>query len=288
MTAESESAIADLRGLSARIGRDPLLAQASSGNTSVKVDGVLWIKASGKWLAHATQEESLVPVDLAEVRACMRRNVEFAGSYTSPLGNALRPSIETAMHAVLPQRVIIHVHSVNTIAWAVRQDGLARLTERLAGVPWQWVPYVASGLPLAREIEQAMLCSSDTNVFVLGNHGLVVCGEDFNSAETLLSEVESRVAISARRGPESTGVLLAEIAGSPQWRLPENTDVHGLGTDAINRRILRGGILYPCQAVFLGAPAPLLPDSVRLPLAMKRFEGEYGSPPFWIVEGRVW
>jgi rhamnose utilization protein RhaD (predicted bifunctional aldolase and dehydrogenase) len=61
------------------------------------------------------------------------------------------------MHAVLPQRVIIHVHSVNTIAWAVRQDGRARLTERLAGVPWQWIPYVPSGLPLARAIENAML-----------------------------------------------------------------------------------------------------------------------------------
>ena len=123
MTVRNESAIAGLRALSARIGRDPLLVQASSGNTSLKADGVLWIKASGKWLAHAEREEGLVPLDLAEVRACVRRNVEFAGTYTSPLGNALRPSIETAMHAVLPQRVIIHVHSVNAIAWAVRQDG---------------------------------------------------------------------------------------------------------------------------------------------------------------------
>ena len=85
MTVQNESAIAGLRRLSARIGRDPLLVQASSGNTSVKADGVLWIKASGKWLAHATREESLVPLDLAEVRACVRRNVEFGRSYTSPL-----------------------------------------------------------------------------------------------------------------------------------------------------------------------------------------------------------
>lgn len=29
-----------------------------------------------------------------------------------------------------------------------------------------------------------------------------------------------------------------------------------------------------------------MPNSVPLPLAMERFEGEYGSPPFWIFEGR--
>jgi hypothetical protein len=27
----------------------------------MKLGGILWIKASGKWLAHGTQEEMLVP-----------------------------------------------------------------------------------------------------------------------------------------------------------------------------------------------------------------------------------
>ena len=33
----------------------------------MKLYGVLWIKASGKWLAHAGREEILVPVDLDEI-----------------------------------------------------------------------------------------------------------------------------------------------------------------------------------------------------------------------------
>ena len=93
MTIKNESEIADLLELSARIGRDPLLVQASSGNTSIKLDGILWIKASGKWLAHATEQESLVPLDLAEVRECVRQHVYFAGSCLSPSGNPLRSSI---------------------------------------------------------------------------------------------------------------------------------------------------------------------------------------------------
>ena len=39
--------------LSARVGQNPLLTQASTGNASMKLDDRLWIKASGKWMADA-------------------------------------------------------------------------------------------------------------------------------------------------------------------------------------------------------------------------------------------
>ena len=126
-----EGEVASLLDLSARLGRDPLLVQASNGNISIKLDGVLWIKASGKWLANANQEETLVPVELADVKESLRCNVEIA-QYIA-LSSQLRPSIETAMHAVLQHRVVLHVHSVNTIAWAVRQDGPRQLVKLLSG-----------------------------------------------------------------------------------------------------------------------------------------------------------
>jgi rhamnose utilization protein RhaD (predicted bifunctional aldolase and dehydrogenase) len=115
------------------LGHDPLLVQAGSGNpTSVKIDGVLWIKASGKWLANAAREEILVPVDLVEIKSCIQRKKDFVAQYTNLSGHRLVPSIETAMHAVVPRSATIHVHSVNTIAWAVREDGPAHLADRLA------------------------------------------------------------------------------------------------------------------------------------------------------------
>ena len=98
--------------VSARLARDPLLVQAGSGNTSVKLDGVLWIEASSKWLAHAAQEEILVPVDLVEIKSCIQRKTNFVAQYTSPSGHRLVPSIETAMHAVVPRAATIHVHWV--------------------------------------------------------------------------------------------------------------------------------------------------------------------------------
>ena len=39
--------------------------------------GFLWIKASGKWLAHAMREDVLVPVELAEVRESIQKNTRI-------------------------------------------------------------------------------------------------------------------------------------------------------------------------------------------------------------------
>ena len=109
-----------LRQLSSRIGHNLNLVQAGGGNTSIKHDGCLWVKASGKWLIHAMEEEIFLPVPLADILNCLTENREHVQEYVTSSGATLRPSVETSMHAVLPHRVVVHVHSVNTIAWAVR------------------------------------------------------------------------------------------------------------------------------------------------------------------------
>ena len=47
MSATNQAELTSLRELCARIGSDPLLTQASTGNSSIKLEGTLWIKASG-------------------------------------------------------------------------------------------------------------------------------------------------------------------------------------------------------------------------------------------------
>ncbi len=278
----SRSEVASLLELSARIGRDPLLAQASTGNTSIKLDGILWIKASGKWLADAEGDEIFLPVDLTDARERLQQNRDLAETDAGSSASRLRPSIETFMHAALPHRVVIHVHSVNTIAWAVRRDAQAQLNERLSGLRWHWIPYVASGLPLGQEIRKVVSCRPDTDVFVLGNHGLLVCGQDCNAAEDLLWEVERRLHVSPRVVPEPRRALLAQFARVSQWQPADTGTLHALGTDPTARRILKGGVLYPCQAIFLGQMPPMMPCSV--PFSEVRNRAECGRP-FLIVEG---
>jgi len=276
----SGQALDPLRDLSARIGNDPLLIQAANGNTSIKLDGVLWIKASGKWLARATRERMFVPLDLAEIRDRVRAGMEIGTNFPDDL----RPSIETAMHAVLPHRVVIHVHSVNAIAWAVRVDGPSQLKERLTGLRWRWIPYAASGLPLAGEIAKATADEPKTDVFILGNHGLVVCGEDCAAAEGLLRRVERRLRIVPRRFPKPDITVLSMISRFPRWRFPDVELLHALGTDAVSRKILKTGVLYPCQAIFLGTAIPIWPPAAALAGVAKSTREGAKTPRFVAVE----
>ena len=153
----------------------------------------------------------------------------------------MRPSIETAMHAVLPHRVVIHVHSINTIAWAIRSDGIEKLTARLRGLHWQWIPYSASGIPLAREIELAMAKAKNANVFILANHGLVVCGQDCTAAEELLCEVERRLVIPPRSFPMADRAVLGNTARFSGWQYPDYDSLHALGTDKAALKINPNG-----------------------------------------------
>ena len=277
-----------LRELTRRVGSNPLLAQASTGNTSIKLDGVLWIKASGRWMADAQQNEILIPLDLAEVhRECLQRDLDPAERYPGA-------SLETAMHAVLPHPVVLHVHCVNTIAWAVRGDARAQLQQRLDGLRWRWVPYVESGLPLARAVRNALSAGdADINgaahaadVFVLGNHGLVIGAENCRAAEHLLSEVGRRLAISPRRAHPADYTVLAEASAGSLWDLPDDDAIHALATDPVSRAILAGGLLYPCQAIFSNSSTPAFFRSIACSDSPDQWASRYRSRPLLLIEGR--
>ena len=244
-----------LRELSARFGSDRLLVQASSGNTSMKIDGTLWIKASGKWLIDADAADFLIPVQLARAKRCLRARTAI------PEANSVadfRASIETAMHAILPQKVIAHLHSVNAVAWAVRSDALQQLSDRLSRFHWKWIPYRHSGADLAETIADVSSRFPRTNLWMLGNHGLVVCGESCDSTEQLLAEVERCLRVDMRPLPEPDASASKQSVAASGWRAPEYAAIQALATDPVSRKILSGGVLYPCQALFL-------PSTVRVP-----------------------
>ncbi|RWQ68117.1 MAG: class II aldolase, partial [Mesorhizobium sp.] len=68
----------------------------------------------------------------------------------------LRPSIETTVHALMPQRVVLHVHCVDTISLAVQADCEAQIAKRLDGIEWAYVAYRRPGLPLAQGIAERL------------------------------------------------------------------------------------------------------------------------------------
>jgi rhamnose utilization protein RhaD (predicted bifunctional aldolase and dehydrogenase) len=248
--------MAALKALSARVGADPLLVQAAGGNTSLKQDGVMWIKASGTWLQHALMRDIFVAVAIDPLLSALERDdpacetcADFVRSDLNRLG--LRPSIETTVHASFAHKVVVHVHCIATISLAVREDAEAVLSRMLKGFRWAFVPYRRPGLPLAKEIRHRL--KPDTNVLILGNHGLVVAEETVAEAEDLLDEVVrtlTRPARPMRAGPEPQ---LASLARESPYDPSPDPGVHSLALDQVSLAQVRKGTLYPDHIVFLGA-----------------------------------
>jgi len=282
--------LSELLELSARIGADAALVQGLGGNTSLKRDGVMWIKASGAWLSQARERPMMVPVRLAALLAALDSNdpaCETAAGFVIPELNpqGLRPSIETTMHAALPHRVVLHVHCVETIAWAVQADAQARLAPLLDGLGWSFVPYVRPGLPLTQLMRT--LVRADTTVVVLANHGLVVCGDTVAAAAATLAEVVSRLKRTVRPAPEPDLAALEQGSADYGYRLPRLPVVHAIAADRQSLDIARRGSLYPDHIVFLGRGVFALGahESLGDGLQRARREGR-GEPALVLVPGK--
>ena len=274
-----------LARLSARIGADPLLIQGAGGNTSVKEDAVMWIKASGTNLADALTRDVFVPCDLEAMRAAMAagearadRPAEFAR-----VADGLRPSIETSLHAVFPQRVVVHVHCVNTLALAIRQDAPAAVAERLAGFGWAIVPYAKPGADLARQVQAVLTPGVD--VVILRNHGLIVAAETVAEAEALLSRVVA--AVTAPAVARMPGAALAERADVAFHPLPQEHPLHTVARLPHLLQAAQAGSLYPDHVVFCGVGAPVLGAEETPAQAAARITARgLPRPAFLLVPGQ--
>jgi rhamnose utilization protein RhaD (predicted bifunctional aldolase and dehydrogenase) len=268
--------------LSSQIGHDLNLVQAGGGNTSLKDDGdLLWIKASGKWMVNAAEEDIFVPVPMAQIKRNLETGDEKFPEYPTGSGALLRPSVETTMHAVLPHRVVIHVHSVSTIAWAAQNEGDSRIGKHLAGLRWSWIPYIHPGVPLALRIRESLELRPD--VLILGNHGLVVGAGDCDTAARLLEDVERRLALVPREAPAADFSVLKGLAEGSGWSVAKDDEVHSLATDAGSCRIAAAGTMYPDHCVYLGPAAPDVRPGESIENAVSRYTARYEYEPGYLL-----
>lgn len=252
--------------LSAYVGSDITLIQGAGGNISIKEEGVLWVKASGKWLARATKENIFVGVDLT----CPEKVIHYGNE-------TLRPSIETSLHALMPHKIVLHVHSVNTIAWAVQKNGQALIQPLLKGLKWVWVPYEKPGPQLSLRIAE-LTRGYVYDVVVLANHGLIVGAETCDNANALLLEVEKRLAIRIDNEKKADINVLETIAKGSSYRLPENDFCHSIALDGHRLTIAKAGVLYPDHVVFLGRQLTILSDNIE--------NDTLSSPKLLVVPGK--
>ena len=281
---DRSSGVRPFLDLSARLGRDSGMIQASGGNTSIKEGGRLWIKASGKVLAAARSEEIFVALDLDAVRGAIRDGAEDPVSAHVIGDPGLRPSIETSLHALMPHRYVFHVHSVDVLAWAVREDGEEAVSERMKGLRWGWVPYARPGVPLTRAV--ASVAAEKPDFLVLGNHGLVVGGDTCAEIEQRIETAVGRLRAAARPYQAGPKEILDAWIGSGAFRLPADDRVHALGRDGDILEMARRGVLYPDHVVFLGPVLPVADPAADVEVETARYVERFGNePPAVVVAG---
>lgn len=277
-------ALQELRRVSARYGSDPMHIQGAGGNSSLKAGDVMWIKASGTLLADAQDKEIFVATDLAGIRRALDAKDPVAdqpAAFLRPGGADLRPSIETSLHAVFPQRVVLHTHCIHTLAHAVRQDARVGLAERLQGFDWAFVDYAKPGANLARSVHAVL--RPETNVVVLANHGLIVAGENASEVADLQARVHGALSLPVIKMKSADTAALDTLARDSNYEAAEDPHLHQLALDPQRVAQVTRGSLYPDHVIFCGIAVAAVRASETLGQTVDRIALTGAPAPVWCI-----
>ncbi len=198
------------------------------GNTSARIDSeTFWIKASGASLRTIRPDE-FVRVDLTTVLFLLD-GAPSDEDVASVLQKARvdkdcphRPSVETALHAVLYQLTdssfIGHTHptAINSVLCSASAEKITShvMPDEIVvcGPASVFVPYVDPGVPLAREVQARVRDFVDREhqtprVIYLQNHGIFALGESSR-------QVQNITTMAVKHARVLTGTYLS---GGPHW-----------------------------------------------------------------------
>jgi rhamnulose-1-phosphate aldolase/alcohol dehydrogenase len=221
------STVDDLITRSNSLGADPRNTNYAGGNTSAKgtaVDPVtgedvdlMWVKGSGGDLG-TLKPAGLAVLRLDRLRALVDaypgvdREDEMVAAFDfclHGLGGAA-PSIDTAMHGLVEQPHVDHLHPDSGIAIATAADG-ERLTRECFGDRVVWVPWRRPGFQLGLDIAAIAAANPQSIGCVLGGHGITAWGSTSEECEARSLEIirtaEDFIAKTGRADP--FGAVLA-------------------------------------------------------------------------------
>ncbi|MFI6422607.1 bifunctional aldolase/short-chain dehydrogenase [Streptomyces sp. NPDC050842] len=199
MTPATHPVVTSLVERAHRLGSDPRTTNYAGGNASAKgsvtdpVTGrpteLMWVKGSGGDLGTLT-EDGLAVLRLDRLRALVdvypgvEREDEMVAAFDHCLygkGGAA-PSIDTAMHGLVPAAHVDHLHPDAGIALACAADG-EKLTADCFGDTVVWVPWRRPGFQLGLDIAAVRAAHPQAVGCVLGGHGITAWGETSEECE---------------------------------------------------------------------------------------------------------
>lgn len=245
------------------IGEDPLLVQGAGGNVSWKEHDVLWVKASGTWLADANDKAIFVPVDLSHLTKALK-DEDYAVVPQTVESTPLKPSIETLFHALMPHRIVVHLHAIEALAHLVRKDfDLSHYPDLDKTLNARLVEYCKPGAELAKAVASQLSNTTSTHVVFLKNHGVIIGADNLDEISRILEYlsnffVNPVIAPTVRR-PETT----IRLTNKTEFHPLTEARLHGLASvPELIKNLEKNWALYPDHVVFLGA-LPCIYESIE-------------------------
>lgn len=274
----------------AELGKDPLLVQGAGGNVSWKEGSTLWVKGSGTWLANGDTEDIFVPVDLTEIHVSLQeQNSDITPRVIGE--HRLKPSIETVLHAIMPQRVVVHLHAIHVLRILVRADSKKAINllfnePVLSGISFAYISYHKPGIELANAVLKSIQGKSDIDIVFLENHGIVLGADTIDGIKNLLNRLDNACICLAPQlclvdPPDETPLSTVPPALNQALTVFPDPEVQTLVNDPnLFKRLKVDWVLFPDHAVFLGPEAMVFTSWTQL----ASWQSQYGLPELVFIE----
>ena len=186
------------------LGSDLRITNYGGGNTSCKTIEqdpltaeeveVMWVKGSGGDIGTLTRQ-GIAGLYTDRLRAL--KNVYRGLAYEDEMVplyyhclydlDSRAPSIDTALHGLLPFKHIDHLHPDALISVAAAKDSQA-ITHEIWGDKMGWIPWQRPGFDLGMQLEKCLNDNPGIRGIVLGGHGLFTWGD--TSYECYINSLE--------------------------------------------------------------------------------------------------
>ncbi len=283
---------------SRRHGANPELVNAGGGNTSAKEDGIMYVKCSGTALKDASAE-SFAKMDMKKLFVVLdriypesdreREALFLADMMASrcPGEENKRPSVETLLHALFPQKFVLHLHPALVNGLTCSKGGEAE-AKRLFGEDIVWIPACRPGYILAMMLhEQFKDVKKAVSVVLLQNHGVFFAADTVPELDAMLASMMKKLTSCVREFPKTDdgkaepgyGQKLAKLWSGEYYRFNGSTTARAFAASAESAKEMM--IPFdPDQVVYCGPGAQFIGDinavsNISLKVAILKGVGFY-------------
>lgn len=219
-----------LQEMSNRYGSDAKYVLAGGGNTSFKTEDTLYVKGSGTSLA-TIKAEDFVNMDRAALSAMWdktypeneaeREKVVLADMMDARKeGETRRPSVETLLHDLFPQKFVLHVHPSLVNGMTCGAKGKEIASELFPDCVW--VDACRPGYILAALCREKLVAykaenGKDADLLFLQNHGVFFAADTVEAIDALaggvMAKLDAYIAESKANAIDKLGKALSEATG---------------------------------------------------------------------------